>query len=203
MRIVFDFGGVLFRWRPEALVRRELPAHAVDEASTARLVDGIFQGYGGDWGEFDRGTIQPAPLAERIAARTGLTPAEARRVMDGVPDELVPIDATVALLARLRAAGRRLHYLSNMPAPYADHLERTHDFVGWFESGVFSARVGLIKPEPAIFEHAQALYGASPQELLFLDDNLHNVKAAHDAGWQALHFTDAARCEAELRARGI
>jgi putative hydrolase of the HAD superfamily len=202
MRFVFDFGGVLFRWRPRELLKRELPAHAVDEDSAARLVGAIFQGYGGDWGEFDRGRVEPAPLAERIARRTGLTVAEARRVIDGVPAELAPIDATVSLLARLRAAGQRLHYLSNMPGPYADHLERSHGFVGWFESGVFSARVGLAKPDRDIFDHAQALFGAAPDELLFLDDHPDNVQAARAAGWRALQFSDAARCEAELRVQG-
>jgi HAD superfamily hydrolase (TIGR01509 family) len=68
---------------------------------------------------------------------------------------------------------------------------------------VFSARVRLIKPEPAIFELAAQRFAAAPGELLFFDDVAVNVDAARRAGWNAHHFTDAADCEAELRRRGL
>ena len=185
MKPVFDFGGVLFNWHPPSLLRRELPHRAADEASARHWVREFFQGYGGDWAEFDRGTVEPPDLVGRIARRTGLAEAEVRRVVEGVPAELQPIEGTVALLRRLRDAGRTLFFLSNMPAPYADHLEREHDFVGWFEAGLFSARVQLIKPEPAIFALAAERFGAEPAELLFIDDHGPNVEAARAAGWQA------------------
>ena len=89
-----------------------------------------------------------------------------------------------------------------MPQPYADHLERTHDFVGWFEAGVFSARVRQIKPEPEIFANAARRFALPPSQLLFIDDVVDNVLAARKAGWRALHFVDAAECEAQLRSSG-
>jgi putative hydrolase of the HAD superfamily len=202
MRIVFDWAGVLFHWQPQQLLRRTLPRQAVDDASAARLQRDIFEGYGGDWAEFDRGRVEVAELVQRIAARTGLAPADVQAVVDAVPAELQPVPDTVALLRRLHAAGQRLHFLSNMPAPYAEHLERTHDFLRCFESGVVSARVRQVKPEPGIFDTAAQLFGAAPAELLFIDDVPVNVEAARAAGWQALQFFDAADCEARLRAAG-
>lgn len=202
MRIVFDFAGVLFHWQPLELLQRVLPAHATDAAAARRLAARIFQGYGGDWAEFDRGTMELPELVRRIAARTGLQPAAARAVVDAVPAELQPIPETVALLRRLHAQGRRLHFLSNMPASYADHLEREHDFIGCFESGVFSARVRQIKPELEIYRIAAQRFQAEPAQLLFLDDVLDNVLAARQAGWQALHFVDARQAEAQMRAIG-
>jgi HAD superfamily hydrolase (TIGR01509 family) len=199
MHIVFDFAGVLFQWQPARLVQRTLPQRASDAASAARLADAIFQGYGGDWAEFDRGTLELPELVQRIARRTGLAPSEVQAVVEAVPHELQPITETVALLGRLRDAGRRLFYLSNMPLPYAEHLERTHAFIGWFEAGVISARVRQIKPEPEIFAAAAARFGLPPSQLLFIDDVPVNVQAARDAGWQALHFVGAADCEARLR----
>jgi putative hydrolase of the HAD superfamily len=202
MRIVFDFAGVLFRWQPLELLRRELPLLAIDPASARRLAEDIFQAYGGDWAEFDRGTVDVPELVQRIAARTGLRPQDVRAVVDAVPAELKPIPETVALLRRLHAEGRRLHFLSNMPKPYADHLEREHAFIDCFESGVISARVGQIKPEPEIFEIAARRFEAEPAQLLFLDDVLDNVRAARQAGWQAIHFVGAADSEAQLRWQG-
>jgi hypothetical protein len=45
----------------------------------------------------------------------------------------------VALLQRLKGAGHRLYYLSNMPRAYAEHLERHNTFIGDFLDGIFSA----------------------------------------------------------------
>ena len=202
MRIVFDWAGVLFHWQPRQLLRRTLPQHAVDEASAARLEAAIFEGYGGDWADFDRGLLAEPELVQRIAERTGLPPDAVRAVVDAVPTELQPMPASVALLRRLHAQGRHLHFLSNMPAPYAEHLERTHDFLRCFQSGVVSARVQQIKPEPAIFDTSARLFGAAPEELLFIDDVMVNVQAARAAGWQALHFTDVAAVEQQLRDSG-
>ena len=199
---VFDFGGVLFRWQPPQLLRRELPHHSLDETRAQALARRIFQGPEGDWAEFDRGRIERDDLAARLAARTGLSVEDMLCVIDGVPRELQPIPATLDLLARLREAGAALAYLSNMPAPVADHLEREHDFVAWFGHGVFSSRVHLAKPDPRVFAVAAERFGRPAHELVLLDDHLPNVDAARAAGWQALHFIGAAQAQAQLRERG-
>jgi putative hydrolase of the HAD superfamily len=203
MRIVFDFAGVLFHWQPRLMLRRVLPHRAVDAASAARLEREIFEGYGGDWADFDRGRVEVAELVQRIAARTGLPAQDIRAVVDAVPAELQPLPAMVSVVQRLHAAGRRLHFLSNMPHTYAEHLEREHPFLRCFESGVISARVQQIKPEPEIFATASRLFAAVPAELLFIDDVALNVDAARAAGWRALQFVDAADCELQLRAAGF
>jgi putative hydrolase of the HAD superfamily len=199
---VFDFGRVLFRWRPDALLAGVLPHRTTDPAATRHWVEQVFQAYGGDWGDFDRGIVEPAELARRIAARTGLSQAEVAAVVAACPDELQPLPDTVDWLRRLHARGAPLHYLSNMPEPFAAHFERTHDFMRLFESGVFSSRVQLLKPDRAIFDHAAAAFGRRPQDLLFLDDHAPNIAAARAAGWQAVHFVDASQAEAEALALG-
>lgn len=199
---VFDFGRVLFRWEPEALLRQVLPQRAADAEAARHWVAQVFQGYDGDWGDFDRGSVSVDALVQRIAIRTGLAPAEVQALVDAVPQQLHPLADSVDLLQRLRAAGQRTFYLSNMPAPYADHLEREHGFVAGFEAGVFSGREGLAKPDAAIFALAAQRFGVAPHELVFLDDHGPNVQAARAAGWQALQFHDAAQAERELRAAG-
>jgi len=202
-RVVFDFGNVLFHWQPPRLLQRLLPQHAPDATRAAALAAHFFQGYEGDWAEFDRGTVSVPELVRRIAARTGLAAVDVQRIVDAVPAELTPLPETVALLSALRAAGTPLLFLSNMPAPYAEHLRATHHFMDWFADGVFSSHVNIIKPEPAIFALAAARFGAAPHELLFFDDVPANVAAARAAGWQALHFTDTAAARAALAERGL
>ncbi|MBL8287086.1 MAG: HAD family phosphatase [Rubrivivax sp.] len=202
-KIVFDWAGVLFRWHPETMLKREIPHIASDDAAAARWRHEIFQAYGGDWGEFDRGTVQAAELVQRIARRTGLPAADIQRVVDRVPHELQPIADTVRWLGELREQGRTLFFLSNMPEPYAAHLEREHAFIGWFAAGVISARVRHIKPEAGIFALAAERFGvADPGELVFLDDHLPNVESARSLGWNALQFFDAAQARADLASHG-
>ncbi len=203
MKLVFDFGGVLFDWQPPRLLQRELPHVATDEARARALAAQFFQGYEGDWAEFDRGTVSVPELVARIARRTGLSAADVQRVVDGVPHELQPRPDTVAWLQRLHGQGRELYFLSNMPLPYADHLDATHGFLRSFRDGVYSARVRHIKPDAAIYELAAERFGARPDELVFMDDHPPNVEAARAQGWHALHFRDAAQAEAELIDAGV
>ncbi len=198
MKIVFDLGGVLLRWQPHEFMARLLPERSATPQEAQALTRDFFQGFGGDWGEFDRGVLEVAPLAQRIARRTGINEPDVRRVIDAIPEELQPLTASVALLRRLHARGRELYFLSNMPEPYALHLEATHEFFGLFQQGVFSARVRLIKPDPAIFAHAHAAFGVGATAPVFIDDVQKNVSAARSAGWCAIHFQDAAQCEREL-----
>ncbi len=202
MKIVFDFGGVLLRWQPLEFLPRLLPTRAVTPEATAHWMRAIFQGFDGDWGEFDRGVVDATELADRIAARTGLEVSEVRRLIDAIPGELQPLPETVALLSRLHAAGRELYFLSNMPEPYARHIEASHDFLGLFKRGIYSARVRLIKPQPQIFAHAHAEFGVGEASAVFIDDVLKNVHAAQAAGWRAIHFRDARQCESELAEMG-
>lgn len=202
LNIIFDLGAVVFHWQPRRLLSRHLPDQTVSAEETDRLADLFFQNYSGSWGEFDRGTIEIPALAAAIAARTGLSNDEVLRVVDGVPGELLPIDATVSLLEELKAAGQRLFYLSNMPKPYATHLKASYPLFDLFDDGIFSSHVSLSKPDPAIFRHAESQFGVAASTCIFLDDNADNIEAAKAAGWQAVLFTDAAQARSELHALG-
>ncbi len=200
--VVFDFGGVVFQWRPSELLKRTLPHRAVDEAAAQQLVADFFQNYQGDWGRFDRGTIEIPELAPAIAQRLGFEVGEVRAVIDAVPGELEAQKETVDLLHRLHNNGHRLYFLSNMPEPYAVHLESTHEFFSRFTDGVFSSRVKLIKPEPEIFELATKRFSIEPSQTVFIDDVAKNVEMARAHGWHAIQFITAKQVEADLEAIG-
>ena len=185
------------------LVQRHLPRHAADVDAAQIAMAAVFEGFGGDWADFDRGLVESDELVRRIAARSGFDAASVAALVDAVPHALQPDADTVHLLSRLRDAGARLHFLSNMPLPYAAPLDRAHPAViGHFASGLYSGRIGLIKPEPAIYARASQCFGAPAHRLLLIDDVLLNVEAARRHGWQALHCSDAHSCEQALRAQG-
>ncbi|MDB5851639.1 MAG: hypothetical protein JWP29_5391 [Rhodoferax sp.] len=198
--VVFDLGAVLLQWQPVQLVQQILPLHARNQTEAERLCAALFDGFAPDsaWAAFDRGVIEPAALATLLAPGTGVPAPQLLDFILTVPDHLHTKPDTAALLPRLQAGGHRLVYLSNMPAPYADRLLAERSFFHHFDDGIFSARVGLIKPEHDIFALAEQQFGLDPARTLFIDDNAHNIASARERGWQVIQFFDAAQCEAEL-----
>ena len=203
MNVLFDFAGVVFRWHPPALLARELPHRVTTPAATQQLLRTSFRTTAATGTSSTAERFRSRLLVERIASRTGLTPDEVRRVVDGVPRELQPVPETLALMQRVKRAGHRLYFLSNMPAPYADHLERNHAFLEWFDGGVFSSRVKMVKPNAAIYRHALQQFGATPGESVFFDDHAPNVDAALAEGLHGLLFVNAVQAERQLLALGL
>ncbi|MFZ4649255.1 MAG: HAD family hydrolase [Rubrivivax sp.] len=202
--VVFDFGAVLFHWQPLELLQQVVPELAPDLPAAQRLAGDIFQSFvpGSDWSRFDLGQLDEEELAGRIALRIGAQPQQLRRVIDAIPLHLQAEAPTVALLGRLQAAGHRSYFLSNMPQSYALHLERVNPFLADFDGGIFSARVGLMKPHAEIYALAETRFGLDPAHTVFIDDHAGNIEAARARGWQAVHYTGAPSCEAALQATG-
>ncbi|MEI6029468.1 MAG: HAD family phosphatase [Betaproteobacteria bacterium] len=202
--VIFDFGAVLFQWQPLELLQQTVPDLAPDEAAARRVAASFFESFtpDSDWARFDLGLVEVPELARRIAARTGAPEDRVRRVIDAIPGHLQPQADTVALLQRLKAAGHRLYYLSNMPRAYAAHLERHNAFIGDFLDGIFSARVGLMKPHRAIFELADERFALAETRTVFIDDHAGNIAAARAHGWQGVHFSGAGQAELELQQAG-
>lgn len=201
--VVFDLGGVVFRWQPLVLLQELFPEQVRSEAVAREWAGQIFQTFHpeADWALFDLGLIEPEPLAKRIAARTGLAEADLLHLMHSIPPHLQPIPGTVDLIHALKAQGHRLYFLSNMPAGYADHLVRVNPFFSQFEEGIFSAHVQQIKPLPDIFATAQARWPLRGQPV-FIDDVQHNIDAAEQHGWRGIRFDTPEQVRAALVAQG-
>ncbi len=192
MNIVFDLGGVVFDWQPDALVRR-----VFDDPKTQVLVRKEIIDHP-DWIELDRGTLSLDAAILRGASRTGLPNAAVARLFDAVPDSLVPIEETIDLVRALNTSGYPLFVLSNMQLASADFLEQRHDFWGLFEAVVYSSRILMVKPEPGIYKHLLTEYRLDPCETVFIDDLSENLEAASTFGIRTIRFVDAAQCRQDL-----
>jgi putative hydrolase of the HAD superfamily len=67
-----------------------------------------------------------------------------------------------------------------------------------FDAIVISGEVGMRKPEPEIFAHVLELLGVSAAETVFVDDLVHNVRAAQDIGLVGVHHTSYETTAGEL-----
>ena len=205
MAIVFDLGGVVFKWKPLELLQTIFPERAPNMAAAQQWADQIFESFNphSDWAQFDLGLIAPDALAAKISKRVGIPEADMHLLIASIPLHMVPQQGTVAIISELKAAGHSLYFLSNMPAVYADHLERSNDFFRFFSDGIFSARIQQIKPQMPIFQSANQRFKISGKETVFIDDVQHNIDAAHAHGWTGLRFDEPAQVRRELVAMGL
>lgn len=219
VNIVFDFGAVLFTWRPVELVAQYFPQQANTPAHAGHLAHEVFAHP--DWHNFDRGTLAMDAVVQRTALRLGLDHAALTELVGRIGELLTPMPESVALLERLhrqrsnftgntltgsispRASPTRLYFLSNMPVPYARTLEKNNAFFKWFDGGIFSGDVKLIKPDAAIYQMLQTRHHLEPAKTVFIDDLLANVKAARALGWHGIHFESAQHLQQQLELLGL
>jgi putative hydrolase of the HAD superfamily len=109
---------------------------------------------------------------------------------------------TVALLEEVAAGGTRLALLSNAPAEVARAVMAL-PVAALFEHCLFSCFLQLVKPDRAIFLAVLDRLGASPADVIFLDDRPENVAGAAEVGIRGVVFTGPATARAELARHGI
>ena len=68
-----------------------------------------------------------------------------------------------------------------------------------FDAMIISAEVGVMKPDPRIYQVALEKLGVAPAEAVFLDDFPANVTGARAVGMQAIHFVQPEQALDELR----
>ena len=197
MNVIFDLGGVVVRWDPDAIIAGVFS----NEEARKKVGQAVFAHP--DWIELDRGTLGRDDAIRRAALRSGIAESEIRKLLLSVPASLAPFPDTVDLLYRLKARGVPLYCLSNMHFASIEHLEREHKFFEVFSGKVISCRLNLCKPESAIYEHALKNYGLKPEDTVFIDDVEVNIAAAAKLGIGTIQFKNAAQCERELRALGV
>jgi putative hydrolase of the HAD superfamily len=98
----------------------------------------------------------------------------------------------LALVDAWRADGRKAYLATVQEHHRAKYIWETLGLHEHFDGMLYSAALGVKKPDAAFFERAIAKIAAtSPDEILFLDDRTDNVAAATAAGWRAFLHKDA------------
>jgi 2-haloacid dehalogenase len=196
--IIFDFGNVVIGWDPRGVYR---PLLNNDDAA----IEEFFTEVGfSDWNlEQDRGRSWKeavSVLASQFPHRRDLIRAYHENWEQSITG---PIDGTVKILYRLRDAGYELVGLTNWSAEKFLLTRPKHEFFKVFDHIVVSGEVGLVKPDPAIFELALQRVGRRPEQCLFIDDSAANVAAAAALGFHTIQFHSPAELERELADKGI
>lgn len=195
--IVFDIGHVLIHYDPNLPFQRIIP----DPQERRWFLDNVCtpgwnveQDRGREWSEAEAELIARHPdYAEQIRSFR-------RHWLEMVPHAH---EESVAIMLSLIEGGHDVTMLTNFAADTFIEACGRFGFLDRPRGVTVSGRVGLIKPDQAIYEHHAAAFGLTPENTLFIDDMPANVSGARAAGWQAVHFTGPAQLRADLAAFGL
>ena len=196
--IIFDLGGVMVDWDPRYLYRKFFPGDA-------GALERFFEEVGWfDWNcKLDAGW----PVAEAIEElsahfphRAGLIQAYSSRYEESLGGQIEP---NIRLLGELCQAGYPVYALSNWPYELFQRVRSRYAFLDWFDGMVISGEVGLIKPDPRIFEVTLEKVARPAGECIFVDDSQANIDAARELGFRTVLYLDPGQLQADLRAAGI
>jgi 2-haloacid dehalogenase len=97
----------------------------------------------------------------------------------------------------------RIAALSNWSAEKFPIARSRYPFLEWFETIVISGEVGMVKPNPRIYEHLLAQTGFEPRTTVFIDDSKDNVAAAAELGMTAIEYRGPAELRVRLHGLGV
>ncbi|MEU4695805.1 HAD family hydrolase [Nonomuraea dietziae] len=135
------------------------------------------------------GQITEAQWVESVALALG-GDERARRAVAEFAEVSFWVDEEVRALLAKAQERVPLVLLTNAMDTLEEHLDRL-GLTYFADAVVSSARVGLAKPDPRIYELAAQVAGVAPSRCLFVDDRLENVEAARALGMIGVHFTEA------------
>jgi 2-haloacid dehalogenase len=196
--VAFDLGGVLIAWDPRHLYRK---LFAGDETAMEHFLANVCTH------EWNRRQDAGRSFAEGARLLKAEHPEKAELIDAYFSrfDEMMPgpIAGSVEILAELRDRGTPLYGLTNFSAEtYPPAFER-FEFLRWFDGILVSGEVGLIKPDPRIFELLIERFAIDPRRAVYIDDVETNVIAARPLGIHGIHFTTPAALRAELAELGL
>ena len=201
--VIFDFGGVITSSPFEAFNRMEaergLPHNLVRRINSANPD-------GNAWALFERAEIDAARFDSLFAQ-------EARALGHELPgrDVLALLSGDiraemVAALDWLKANGYRIGCITNnVPTGHGAQMSSTADraeaiaaILARFDHVVESSKVGIRKPDPAIYRLACDALGVSPERCVYLDDLGINCKPAAALGMAAIKVSTSEQALADL-----
>lgn len=194
--IIFDLGGVLIDWNPHYVFTdsyfdsKEKKDYFFSHICTA------------GWNEEQDAGRSIVEATQELVARF---PGWEQPIRDyyGRWTEMLngPIHETVEIFRQLKLSGRfKLYALTNWQANLFDIALVRYDFLHWFDGRVVSGEEGTRKPFPEFYKILLDRYAVRPEETLFIDDNLRNVKAGESLGIRSLHFQSPSQLKEAIRA---
>lgn len=199
--VIFDFGGVLTSSPFEAFSRfeteRSLPVDIIRRTNAANHLENA-------WAKFERAEVDIETFDHLFAAESLALGAEVRG-RDVLP--LLQGDLRsemVEALKRIKAQFKTACITNNLPANAIGSMTGRSLYVAevmvLFDHVIESAKIGLRKPDPRIYQLMVETLKVDPKNCVYLDDLGVNLKPAREMGMTTIKVTSGAQAIAELEA---
>ncbi|QQN64163.1 HAD-IA family hydrolase [Bradyrhizobium diazoefficiens] len=199
--VVFDFGGVLTNSPFEAFARfeteRGLPVDIIRRTNAANHLENA-------WARFERAEVDIETFDKLFAAESLALGAEVRgrEVLPLLQGDLRP--EMVEALKRIKAQFKTGCITNNLPANAIGSMTGRSLYIAevmvLFDHVIESAKIGLRKPDPRIYQLMVETLKVDPRNCVYLDDLGVNLKPAREMGMTTIKVTSGAQAIAELEA---
>ena len=199
--VIWDFGGVLTSSPFEAFARfeteRGLPAGIIRRTNAANHLENA-------WAKFERAEVDIEAFDRLFAAESRVLGAEVRGkdVLPLLSGDLRP--EMVEALKRIKARFKTGCITNNLPAnaigSASGRVLYIAEVMALFDHVIESAKIGLRKPDPRIYQMMVEALGVDPRRCVYLDDLGINLKPAREMGMTTIKVLNAPQALAELEA---
>ena len=192
--IIFDIGGVLVK-HDNALLFQRLAEHCRSvHASYLAICDAVVN-------SGLRTGKQSVPEFYSVLARNFAFEGDYDTFYALWVRGIDPIPEMLALVHQLHGA-YRLFIMSDTNEEHWQHVAKHYLDPTLFEDVFLSHRLGMVKPDPRLFEHVLQAISCPPACAIFVDDTAENVTAARAFGINACLYTSAFDFSTELARLG-
>jgi putative hydrolase of the HAD superfamily len=197
--VIWDFGGVFTSSPFEAFARfeseRGLPADIIRRTNANNHFENA-------WAKFERAEVDLDTFDQLFAAESLALGAEVRGkdVLPLLSGD--PRPEMVEALRRVKARCKTGCITNNLPAnaigSKGGRSIYAAEVMALFDHIIESAKIGLRKPDPRIYQMMTEALGVDPSRCVYLDDLGVNLKPARAMGMTTIKVVDAAQAIAEL-----
>jgi putative hydrolase of the HAD superfamily len=188
--IVFDWGGVL--------IDRPTPGLLHFFSEYFHISEERFNNAHKPYNDaFQKGILSEALYWEKMCTDLGVTkPNESSLWKHAFKTVYKEKHEVFNIVKMLHSNGYQTAFLSNTELPAVEFFhEQQYDF---FNVKIFSCEEGYRKPEKEIYEILLMKLRSKPEETVFIDDRIDNIKGAQLLGIQTILFEDVTQLKDHL-----
>jgi glucose-1-phosphatase len=184
---LFDIGNVIITFDFSKAVRKLVPMSAVEADEALPLVVSLMV-------DFELGKLSPDEFIAAASAKIGYTgdPDFFRQSLADIFELNLPM---VAFIEARKAEGCPLFLLSNTNGIHVPFFESTYPVFSLFDGRIYSHEVGLMKPDPRIYEVTRETLSLVPERTIYIDDLPANCEAGAAAGFLTVPYSHRAHDE--------
>ena len=189
--IIFDLEGVLMKTKDADLYLSvanalETPYGSVREIYFSEMNDQV-----------DLGLFTQEQFEENVINMLGLEPKKIK-ILQQVHEEQTFIDSLMLEKIKSLKKKYKIGLLSNYSTSMRNKIEKEWRIGDAFDAIIISSEVGVIKPDPAIFELMMERLGSQAHESVLIDDRIKNIQGAENIGMRTIHYHDRAQTVKDL-----